>query len=141
MVSKCNISGCKLCNDILQVDSLYFPNVDKLFEIKNKMDCNARNLIYCLRCKKCNQTYIGETVNFRARMSQHRSNSASLNNASMEVSRHLYMCGQGFWAIPIFKVKEDNKISRLVKEDRLIKMLRPDLNRDKRSLLHLQVTK
>ena len=141
MVSKCNISGCKLCNDILQVDSLYFPNVDKLFEIKNKMDCNARNLIYCLRCKKCNQTYIGETVNFRARMSQHRSNSASLNNASMEVSRHLYMCGQGFWAIPIFKVKEDNKISRLVKEDRLIKMLRPDLNRDERSLLHLQVTK
>ena len=108
MVFKCNKAGCKLCNDILQVDSLFFTNVYKVFENKNKMDCNARNLIY-LRCIKCNQTYIGETVDFRATMSQYKSNSAPLNNASMEVSEHLYMCGQGFWNIPILKKKRITK--------------------------------
>ena len=140
MVSKCNQKSCILCNDILEVRSLYFANADKDFEIKTQMDCNTRNVVYCVRCKKCDQTYIGETVDFRARMTKHRTDSGSWVNASQEVSRHLFRCGQGFWAIPIFKVKEDNKISRLVKEDQLIKMLKPDLNRDERSLLHLQVT-
>ena len=139
-VTKCNRSGCKCCQDILEVSSLYFPNSNINFSIKTKMDCTVRNLIYVLFCKKCSYSYIGETVNFRGRMSQHRSNSSSWGSASMEVSRHLYRCSQGFWASPLFKVKEENKISRLVKEDKLIKLLKPDLNRDERNLLHLQVS-
>ena len=101
------------------------------------MDCTVINLIYVIHCKNCGLTYIGETVNFRHRMSQHKSNSASLAEAVMDVSRHLCTCGKGFWKCPIFKVKKENKIARLVKEDRLIKWLKPDLNRDTRNLLHL----
>ena len=71
-------------------------------------------------------------------MSAHKSNSASPANAVMEVSRHLYACGKGFWRCPLYKVKEENKISRLVYEDKFVKLLQPDLNRDQRNLLHLQ---
>ena len=57
----------------------------------------------------------------------------------MEVSRHIYECGKGFTICPIMKVKEDCKILRLVLEDGLIKLLKPDLNADTRNLLHLKV--
>ena len=57
----------------------------------------------------------------------------------MDVSRHLHECGQGFDMCPIVKVKEDCKILHLVIESDLIKLLIPNLNTDKRSLLHLKV--
>ena len=55
----------------------------------------------------------------------------------MEVSRHLYECGQGFWVCSIYKMKEENKIARLMRGDYFIKLLKPNLNADSRNLLHL----
>ena len=98
-----------------------------------------RNVIYALFCGGCSQSYIGETVCFRDRASSHRSNSKCEDRTVMEVSRHLYRCGKGFKICPIVKVKEDCKILRLVIEDGLIKLLKPDLNTDTRNLLHLKV--
>ena len=71
-------------------------------------------------------------------MSAHKSNSMN-PDSTMEVSSHLYKCGKGFWKLPLFKVKVENKIARLVMENNLIKKLMPDLNRDQRNLLHLAV--
>ena len=51
----------------------------------------------------------------RNRMAAHRPNSKTLDNASQEVSVHLYNCAKGFHALPTFKVREENKIARLVK--------------------------
>ena len=136
-VRKCGL-GCKLCPDILEVNSFLFSNSGINFEIKTTMDCTVRNLVYVTQCKKCSKTYIGETVNLRQRMSKHRADSSSLMNASQDVSKHHYECAKGFWVCPIYKVKKENKISRLVIEDKLIKMLKPDLNRDQRNILHLQ---
>ena len=55
----------------------------------------------------------------------------------MEVSKHLLICNKGFKICPIYKIKEECKILRLVIEDNLIKLLKPDLNADRRNLLHL----
>ena len=136
-VKRCG-RGCGCCEDILEVKSFYFRNSGVLFEIKTPMDCTVRNVIYCIQCKDtgCGQTYIGETVNFRSRMSSHKTHSKE-PHAAMEVARHLYKCGKGFWKFPLYKVKLENKIARLVKEDQLVKWLKPDLNRDTRNLLHL----
>ena len=131
------MKGCGCCEDILEVNSFYFRNSGETFQIKTSMDCTVRNLVYVLQCKNCGQTYIGETVDFRRRMSNHKSSSGKLSSSMAEIARHLYMCGKGFWKCPIFKVKKENKIARLVIEDKLIKWLKPDLNRDKRNLLHL----
>ena len=81
---------------------------------------------------------MGETVNFRSCMNGHRNKSTTLAYIGAEVSRHLHNCGGGFRSCPIFKVRDETKISRLVMEDIFIKMLKPDLNTDKRNLLHLQ---
>ena len=137
-VKKCGIRGCGCCEDILEVDSFYFKNSGINFTIKTPMTCTVRNVIYVLQCKACQQTYIGETVNFRSRMSAHK-NSSKDPDSAMEVANHLYRCGGGFWKLPIFKVKVENKIARLVKENSLITLLKPDLNRDTRNLLHLAI--
>ena len=92
---------------------------------------------YVIQCKKCGFTYIGESVNLRHKMSAHRFSCSSLNNVCQEVSRHLCECGMGFHICPLFKMKQEGKIARLVMEDKLVKLLKPDLNRDKRNLLHL----
>ena len=136
-VKKCGVKKCGVCNDILEVDSFYFRNSGITFNIKAKMTCLVRNVIYVIQCRKCGFTYIGESVNLRHRMSAHRFNSSSLNNVCQEVSRHLCECGMGFYVCPLFKMKLEGKIARLVMEDKLVKMLKPDLNRDKRNLLHL----
>ena len=134
---KCGMA-CALCRDILEVNSFYFCNSGIDFEIRARMDCTSRNLIYTIQCKHCSLTYIGETVNLRNRMSKHRFDSSSPSRASQEVSRHLSKCEGGFWVIPIYKVQKENTISRLVIEDKLIKLLKPDLNRDQRNILQLQ---
>ena len=96
-----------------------------------------RNVIYALFCNNCGKSYIGESVNFRPRMNGHRNKSSGAVYANVEVSRHFVHCGQGFKSCPIFKVREESKIARLVIEDKLIKLLKPDLNTDTRNLLHL----
>ena len=102
-------------------------------------------------CKKCGESYIGETIDFRTRMNAHQTSSSSEGAAvmeakkfneiipylRMEVSGHLFDCGLRFWACPLIKMREENIIARLVKEDYLINLLKPDLNADKRNLLHL----
>ena len=137
-VKRCGMRGCGCCDDILEVSSFHFQNSGINFEIKTPMNCTVRNVIYVLQCKRCSQTYIGETVNFRSRMSGHKTSSKDPDSAA-EVGAHLNRCGGGFWKLPLFKVKVENKIARLVVEHKLIKMLKPDLNRDTRNLLHLTV--
>ena len=139
-VTKCGIKNCGCCEDILEVSSFFFKNSGVNFKIKTKMNCTVRNVIYMVQCKVCHQTYIGETTNFRARMSSYKSNSSNEDySTSMEVYSHLYKCGGGFWKLPIFKVNVENKIARLVIESNFIKTLKPDLNRDERNLLHLSI--
>ena len=138
-VSKCGASRCKTCDDILEVDSVYFKNTGVTFKIKTSMNCLARNVIYYIICSKCKEDYVGETVNLRDRNNSHRSNSKDENRAVMEVSRHLLKCGEGYKICPILKVKEDCEITRLVKEDAIIKLAQPSLNRDTRNLLHLNL--
>ena len=138
-VSKCGAPRCKTCENILEVDSVYFKNTGMTFSIRASMNCLVRNVIYYIICTKCKEDYIGETTNLRNRNTAHRNNSKDESRAVMEVSRHIFCCGEGYKICPILKVKEDCKITRLVKEDAVIKKSKPSLNRDKRNLLHLNV--
>ena len=138
-VTKCGMPNCKLCSEIMETDAVYCNNAGCAIRVNAKLDCTARNVVYALFCRGCLKYYIGETVCLRDRASAHRSNSKSEDRAVMEVSSHLFKCGQGFKICPIFKLNEECKILRLVVEDNLIKLLKPDLNRDRRNLLHLSL--
>ena len=136
-VSRCGMRACETCSQIIETDTIFFKNASLMFNINSKMDCTARNVVYALFCNGCDKYYIGETVNLRNRASSHRSNSKVEDRAVMEVSKHVLICNKSFKICPIYKIKEECKILRLVIEDNLIKLLKPDLNADRRNLLHL----
>ena len=137
VITGCGHRGCLSCREILEVNELYFCNSETTFKIKTKMDCTVRNVVYVIFCQSCNQSYIGETVCFRERMNAHRSKSKSTDCDIQEVNRHLFNCGRGFRSCPLYKIREESKVTRLVMESHFIKTLKPDLNKDKRNLLHL----
>ena len=124
---------------MIEGDSVYFRNAGISFKIRDSMDCASRNVIYALFCVGCDFSYIGETKCFRQRMAGHRSKSKNLDPCPMQVSVHLNACDKGFKAVPLMKFKEDCKITRLVYEEQIRKLVKADLNADKRNLLHLQV--
>ena len=130
-VTRCGRRGCSSCGEILEVNELYFRNSGITYKIKTKMDCTTRNLIYFILCQGCGHSYVGETVCFYERMNGHRT------GQQQEVDIHLSRCGRKFSTCPLFKVKEESKIARLVMEDIFIKMVKPELNKDSRNLLHL----
>ena len=138
-VTKCGAPNCKLCLCIIEGDAVFFENSGVFFRIKTSMDCTSRNVVYSLFCGRCNRSYIGETVCLRDRVNTHRNNSKSEDSAVMQVSRHICDCGEGFRVCPLLKISEECKITRLVKEDHLVKLLKPDLNADRRNLLHLNL--
>ena len=136
-ITRCGAPRCKLCLCIIEGESVFFRNAGVKFVIRTNMDCTTRNVVYALFCGKCGSSYIGESVCLRDRVNTHRNNSKSLSNAVMRVSRHICDCGEGFKVCPLLKVSRECKITRLVKEDNLVKLLKPDLNADQRNLLHL----
>ena len=137
-VKKCGKKNCKLCKELLVGQTILFEELGLKIVAKGEMDCTSKNVIYALFCGGCDKYYIGQTKNLRSRMSTHRYNSKHSDHFVMEVSRHLYNCGRGFKVFPLQKIKEDCIYTRLVEEDAYIKLLKPNLNADKRNLLHLQ---
>ncbi len=57
------------------------------------MSCNARNLIYVMRCRGCNQEYIGETGDFlRKRVTVHNQQIRDPSTRMLKVSAHIDYC-------------------------------------------------
>ena len=66
---KCNNTACKIClksnpNSFLNLNNFHLP-------ILSNSSCNSLQVIYIIKCTLCCQYYIGETENFKRRMSVH----------------------------------------------------------------------
>ena len=120
----------------MEVNTLFFASSRVTFQIKTPLTCLTHNLVYALFCKKWHHSYIGKTVKFLEKMNHHRSvNNKVCSHGGQPTNQR--GCGHGFISCPLYKVKEESGIVRLVKEQFLIKLLKPDLKRDARNILHL----
>ena len=102
------------------------------WEYRRFFDCNAKNVIYVLVCRKCWKFYIGETSDMKKRTRKHKSDVRHPKNSNCrELAEHLRSCSSGspqFRIFPLLYVDDRNK--RRFLESRLIKQFRPPLNRD-----------
>ena len=84
-----------------------------------------------LICTKCEQTYIGETQDFRDRTNNAKSNIRHQENSTVPYSKHFAECSNMkepfFYCFPFFY--ENDTMFRKFKEWRLIKRFKPALNK------------
>ena len=71
---RCNRKVCDACHNFL------FPSnrirsvaTGKSHKIRHSLSCRTDYIIYCATCLLCNRQCVGSSVNFRARLSNHKS--------------------------------------------------------------------
>lgn len=96
-------------------------------------DCNAKNVIYIVTCNYCWKFYIGETSDFKQRVSKHKSDVIHPENSfCKKLMHHLRLCSNFyepyFNIYPIYYV--DDQSRRKFIEKRFIHYFQPPLNSD-----------
>ena len=112
-----------------QRDMSHFP--EQPFKIKDRLNCDSSNLIYLLKCKGCNEEYIGQTGRtIRDRLVLYRQHINQPQYCTIFVEKHLRSCGNKQFSIcPFFKLKNSDKNIRESHELGFIEQLKPSLNR------------
>ena len=110
----CNKTRCKLCKLYLQPVKNFTTANGSTWNIKSRITCNSKNVVYFLSCNLCdgNMNYIGQTTNLRQRMNNHISESRS-GTSTCNFPRHVFNCGKTNKNLkePFFKVYAFMKLS------------------------------
>lgn len=61
LLSKCGQRGCKTCPGLHPKNVFKCTSTKKRIAIKNRVNCNSKNLIYILQCPICKLQYVGQT--------------------------------------------------------------------------------
>ena len=71
---RCNRKVCDACHNFL-LPSKRIKSVvtGKCYKIRQTLSCCTDYIIYCATCLLCNRQCVGSSVNFRARLSNHKS--------------------------------------------------------------------
>lgn len=127
-VTKCNHPLCDLCKIII-TGKQYKNEHGYIISTNKNNNCNSNNTIYCLICRNCRKTYIGQTNNLRHRINLHRNHMNHINNNSLPVSMHLNTCAKGFNVYPFFTLPDSSSTyMRLKMEGYFIQHYSPSLN-------------
>ena len=70
-MTKCK--GCPICPYIRQGKKIRATATNFTAEIEQQVNCQTRNIVYCIQCRKCCIQYIGETQrSLQERISGHK---------------------------------------------------------------------
>ena len=75
-VSKCNESGCDICENYMVFKSEFTCTVTgKTYKVRGDLTCKSDNVVYLISCKKCKQQHVGSAFesNFKPRFRVHKS--------------------------------------------------------------------
>ena len=137
----CNAPRCKLC-PVIENEEIIIKPSNKIFKPTGTFNCNSKNVVYLIRCRKCPDTlYIGETSqSIRNRITGHRQ---PINQkwTYLPISEHFnksnHTCED--LKVTILKGNIYNISDRQIEEQRLISLFNSvsqGLNRDEAVLKH-----
>ena len=129
-VKKCK-SNCSTCAFIEEGTETHFPNANVTIKIKHAFNCDSGYLLYKIRCKGCNDYYIGRTTCLKERLSSHKSCTTN-EFRTKKVYIHIHECAKNqvppFTIMPFLKIHY-GKISEMATvENHYINWLKPGLN-------------
>ena len=129
-VFKCNRANCALCDYLAEGHSFNFKG--KIFNVKETMSCDVKNVIYVLQCNGCKEYYIGQTWDkLRSRRTVHAQQIRDPSTRQLPLSEHIDICCRTdpkFTMFPFFKMHSESISARLAKEKHFIKCFNPKLN-------------
>ena len=71
---RCDHKVCDAChNFLLPSNRIKSVATGKSYKIRHSLSCHTDYIIYCAICLLCNRQCVGSSVNFRARLSNHKS--------------------------------------------------------------------
>ena len=129
-VTKCGRSNCGLCSQLIEGTEFDFKN-GKIFKVNAPMTCNAKNVVYVILCRGCNELYIGETNNLRKRVIVHNQQIRDRSKRMIPLSGHIDKCSKlnpKYFIFPLFKEKRNSTVRRKEKEKFFINTFNPKLN-------------
>ena len=129
-VSKCG-KNCVCCPYILECKEIRFKNREMPFKLRSAFNCESSNLLYVIKCKGCNEEYIGQTSRtLKERIVLYRQHINDKDYEQMYVEKHLRTCGnKEFFICPFFQLKSKETLNREAHEQAFISQLKPSLNR------------
>lgn len=132
-VKRCNRPNCGLCIHLLEGNSITF-NCGRKFDVHESMNCEVKNVIYVMKCRGCNEEYIGETGNYlRRRVTVHNQQIRDPKTRMLYVSEHISICAGDmtppYNIFPFYKMYSESTSLRRAKENYFINLLKPKLNR------------
>ena len=66
--------NCIDCKYLKDKGENYYSHVTMCrYKIRQNVNCQSRNVIYLVTCKRCKKQGVGETINFKSRMANYRS--------------------------------------------------------------------
>lgn len=128
-VTKCAEPRCGLCKHLMEGSTVSFK--DKKFKVNDNMTCKAKNVIYVILCRGCNEQYIGETNNLRKRVTLHNQHIRIPEFRKIPVSEHIADCSDEepkYFIFPFYQMKTESIIKRKEKEKFFIRTFLPKLN-------------
>ena len=67
-------SPCQLCSNMKNTSTFKNKHSNEVYQIKKKINCNSKMLVYLIKCRICGKQYNGSTVTkFRARTNNYKS--------------------------------------------------------------------
>ena len=132
-ITKCNRPNCGVC-DYSMTDNEFLFTCGKTFKVKTTMSCDAKNIIYVIKCKGCDEEYMGETGDtLRHRLTVHRQQIRDARVRILYVSNHIANCARfqpvKFSILPLYKMQTDCVSARKMKEKHFISLFKPKLNK------------
>ena len=101
---KCNKKRCECC---LWIDQSSYHGDNEEYPIYGRMDCQSKNVIYVIECKKCKLKYVGETQrSLKDRLNNHLSDLRLFKDTN--VADHFnYECtfDYGEWDFKIYPIE------------------------------------
>jgi peptide-methionine (R)-S-oxide reductase len=86
---KCKSKNCRYCPRLETTGSIPSTSGDHIYPTRTDITCNSNNLIYCIKCRKCNILYVGQTKNsIKERFKSHFYSITHPHNLDTTVGRH-----------------------------------------------------
>ena len=132
-VKRCGKPRCECCTNLMEGTEYKFKNYPTPFKVKSNFNCDSRNLIYVLICKKCREEYIGETgegdTMIRDRVTVYRQHIKEPKYQKLKVEEHIRNCACGeFLIFPFFQLRSESKSIRKEYESYFQNKFKPRLN-------------